>query len=131
MARFAAHAKRLLALQRCLCSASPPGIAKLCRVANYRLGTIVIHAENGAVATKLRQLSARLGHEFEKSGVEVTEIRVRVQAQDGGRDRGASPIGNSLSAKSKSALTSLQTSLPESSPLRAPLEKLIRRSRES
>jgi hypothetical protein len=129
MARLAAHARRLLMLQRCLESASPPALAKHCRVANYKLGTIVIHANNSAVATKIRQLAESLGREFVKSGVEVTEIRVRVQPQEGYFAKRPSPNNNTISENAKSALTSLSDRLPADSPLKASLQRMVRRSR--
>jgi hypothetical protein len=129
MARLAAHARRLLMLQRCLESASPPALAKHCRIANYKLGIIVIHANNSAVASKIRQLTASLGCEFVKTGIEVTEIRVRVQPQDGYFATRPSPNGNSISEGAKSALTSLSERLPSNSPLKSSLDRMIRRSR--
>jgi hypothetical protein len=130
MARLAAHARRLLMLQHCLESASPPVLAKHCRIANYKLGTIVIHADNSAVASKIRQLSTTLASEFVKTGIEVTEIKVRVQPQEGYFATRPSPQGNTISAGTMSALTTLANSLPNDSPLKSSLDRMVRRSRE-
>jgi hypothetical protein len=131
MARLAAHAKRLLILQRCLESAAPPALAKHCRIANYKLGTIIIHADNSAVASKIRQLFATLGHEFVKTGIEVTEIRVRVQPQEGYIAQRPSPNSNTISKGAMSALTTLADGLPNDSPLKSSLDRMVRRSRGS
>lgn len=55
-AQFAAHAQRLLRLQRLLETALPPTLLGHARVANLRQGKLIIHAANSAVAAKLRQI---------------------------------------------------------------------------
>ncbi len=129
MTRLAAHARRLLTLQRCLESAAPAALARHCRVANYKLGVVVIHADNGAVATKLRQVAASLGDEFRKRGPQVTEIRVRVQPRMGYGESMPSPIGNTISQRSKHRISALADDLPGDSPLKSALQRLVRRSR--
>ncbi|HUW37526.1 MAG TPA: DciA family protein [Rhodocyclaceae bacterium] len=128
MARLAAHAGRLLSLQRLVQAAVPAALARACRVANYKLGVIVINADNGAVATKLRQLAPRLGDELRSNGVELSEIRVKVQPRDAAP---APSTGISLSAisdRTKQGLTSLSAELPQGSPLKEALERLVGRA---
>jgi hypothetical protein len=129
MGRLSAHAKRLLALQRSLESAAPTALARNCRIANFKLGVVVIHADNGAVATKLRQIAASLGDEFRKSGSQVTEIRVKVQPRAGHSSTPASAVDNRISEPSKRKLATLAGRLPGDSPLRAALQRLVQRSR--
>jgi hypothetical protein len=52
------------------------------RVANFRLGKLLIHAENGAVAAKIRQFGPRLASDLSNKEVKVTQIEVRVQARN-------------------------------------------------
>jgi len=129
MARLAAHAGRLLSLQRLVDAAVPDNLARACRVANYKLGVLIIHADNGAVATKLRQLAPRLGDELRSSGVELSEIRVKVQPRDSAPPPSAGISISAISDQAKQGLTTLSAELPEGSPLRDALERLVRRAR--
>ena len=54
------HARLLLKLSRRFAAIAPVGMRSAARVANYKSGVVVIHADNGAVAAKLRQMSRRL-----------------------------------------------------------------------
>jgi hypothetical protein len=82
MARLAAHAQRLLQFQRLLEAALPEALRPHARVANFRLGKLLIHAANGAVAAKVRQLGPSLASELSNKGAKVTQIEVRVQARN-------------------------------------------------
>src|SRR5450759_612084 len=79
LARLSAHAGRLLKLQRIFERAAPAALAQHGRVANMKLGKVVIHAANSAIAAKIRQLTPRLTESFRQSGVDVNEIQVKVQ----------------------------------------------------
>ena len=61
--RVMAHARLLLKLSRRFEAVAPAGLRHSAHVANYKLGTVIIHADNGAVAAKIRQLSQRLSDE--------------------------------------------------------------------
>lgn len=78
-ARIAAHADRLLRLQRIYERVAPENLARLSRVANYKTGKVVISALNGAVAAKLNQIAPSLAVGFSRQGTEVTQVEVRVQ----------------------------------------------------
>ncbi|MBI4996540.1 MAG: DUF721 domain-containing protein [Rhodocyclales bacterium] len=127
LARLSAHARRLLRFQRIFESATP--LARQSRVANLRLGKIIIHAVNGAVATKLRQLEPRLVAVFRNEGAEVTGIDIRLQPgveiRPADRKRSGTAIGN----RQKQALTSLADGLPEGSSLREALKRLVDRAK--
>jgi len=129
MARLSSHARRLLKLQRSLELAVPGALARSCRIANFKLGIVVIHTDNGAVAAKLRQLATRLGDEFRKGGAEVTEIRVRVQPRPAGPAAAPSPGSNRLGVAAKQRLAYLADGLGDASPLKSALRRLIERSR--
>jgi hypothetical protein len=126
LARLSGHARRLLSMQRTFESATP--LARQSRVANYKLGRIVIYAANGAIAAKLRQLEPRLAALFRSEATEVTGIDVRVQPGSTNRPalskRAVTGIGN----PQKQALTSLAADLPEGSPLKLALARLVERS---
>ncbi len=129
MASLAAHATRLLSLQRLVDAAVPDRLARACRVANYKLGVLIIHADNGAVATKLRQLAPSLGDELRSRAVELNEIRVKVQPRETAPMPSAGISLSAISDQAKRGLTALATELPEGSPLKSALERLVGRAR--
>lgn len=71
----------IAALQRLYAVCAPPDMLRASRVVNNRDGMLVIAADNGAVAAKLRQQAPRLLKNMQKQGVEVTGIRVQVQVE--------------------------------------------------
>ncbi len=130
MARLAAHAQLLLQFQRSLEAALPAALAPDVRVANFRRGKLLIHAANGAVAAKVRQLGPRLASELSNKGVKITQIEVRVQAGIQAaikqlHERPALP-----GVKQKQGLTLLSQKLPVESPLKAALERLLQTVKE-
>ncbi len=130
MARLAAHAQRLLQFQRSLEAALPAALAPYVRVANFRLGKLFIHAANGAVAAKVRQLGPRLASELSNKGVKITQIEVRVQAGIPSSPRLARERPTLPGVKQKQGLTQLSQELPGGSPLRAALERLLQSVKE-
>jgi hypothetical protein len=58
---------------------APPALARSSRVAGFRSGTLVLWADNAAVAAKLKQLTPRLMTALNKQANEITSIRVQVQ----------------------------------------------------
>jgi len=130
LARLASHAQRLLQFQRSLEAALPAALAAHTRVANFRLGKLFIHATNGAVAAKVRQLGPRIASELSNKGVKVTQIEVRVQAgipypPTKKHERPALP-----GIWQKQGLTALARNLPAASPLKAALDRLLRSIKE-
>lgn len=129
LARLRAHAQRLVRLQHVYADIAPTYLAESSRVANHKQGKLVIHADNGAVAAKLRQVVPSLRDEFGKRGCEVTEIQVKAQPLAVKRQAERWRAAASVSAHTKDKLSMLVQSLPEESPLKAALENLVRRSR--
>jgi hypothetical protein len=78
---LARHARRLSDLQQLLLEATPPALAAATRVTDMKAGTLVVLADNPAVAAKLRQLAPRLLKHVQKQHAEVTGIRVDVQVK--------------------------------------------------
>lgn len=130
MARLASHAQRLLQFQRLLEAALPDALRPHARVANFRLGKLFIHAANGAVAAKIRQFGPRLASDLSNKEVKVTQIEVRVQARNPSppqprHERPALP-----GVEQKQALTKLARGLPQESPLKEALERLLKSIKE-
>jgi hypothetical protein len=126
LARLSAHAKRLLRFQRAFDLATP--LARQARIANFKSGRIVIHASNGAVAAKLRQIEPRLVSVFRLEAAEVTGIDVRVQPAFGGLSPAVPRPRAGIGLTQKRALTSLADSLPDGSSLKTALTRLLKRS---
>jgi hypothetical protein len=124
-ARFAAHAQRLLRLQRLLETALPPPLRASVRVANLRQGKLIIHAGNSAVAAKLRQFVPRFAELFSNNGAQINEIDIKVQAKASAAPP-QKPVKKDLpSEERKQALTQLLENLPSDSALKGPLAGLL------
>lgn len=119
---------RLLSLQRTWESVAPQRLAHFCQVASLRDRTLVLYANNGAVAAKVRQLVPSLLEKFQKKGLEITAILVRVQA---GSMTAVSdpPKTMRLEGCALDALRQLTERLG-ASPLREALEKMLERHTE-
>ncbi len=119
--------KLVTRLQRILAEASPEGVAAACRIASLEGTTLVIAAANGAVATRLKQLSPLLLAKFqEKREVEVTAIRVLVQPEGSPYASAARP-GKRVPVRGEAMpadmLDSLAATLADS-PLKATMERI-------
>jgi hypothetical protein len=122
-----AHGERILHASRVYESVAPAALLRISRVANVKSGTLVIHADHGAAATKLKQLSRFLADEFSKRGFECTAIDIRVQAAP----HAESTTPPRLKPLSKQALTIMQDAaekLGKESSLRRSIERLIERA---
>jgi hypothetical protein len=98
-------------------------MARSARVANLKLGKLIIHADNGGVAAKLRQITPTLVDVFHNEAVEVTGIEVKVQPRHDKRAESAGISHGPLGDHAKQGLTSLlkATGLP----LRQALQHLL------
>lgn len=120
------HARLLLKLSRRFTAIAPVGMRSAARVANYKSGIVVIHADNGAVAAKLRQMSRRLSSELSQGGLECSDIEVKVQPRQNLRQSSTSTL-KPLSGKAFGMLQLTSENLPPG-PLRAALEHLLARA---
>lgn len=125
-ARLSGQAEHLRRLQALLDAALPAHLAPGTRIANLKRGKVVIHADSGAVAVKLRQLAPRLTADFIQQGQEVTGIEVRVQARRNNAAGMRKKLPKTLGGRPKQALTSLAEGLAEESPIRKALAKLLK-----
>jgi len=123
-ARLMAHARILLKLSRQYEKFVPAGLGRLSRVANYKSGKIVIHADNGAVAAKLRQMSAGLCQRFCSEGMQCSGMEIKVQPRENPYQSTPSHL-KPLSAKSGASLRETAAAMPADSPLRAALQHLL------
>jgi len=71
--------QRISALQRLYTACSPPELSQASRVVGDHDGTLVIAADNGAIAAKLKQIMPRLLKNLQKQSAQVTGIRIQVQ----------------------------------------------------
>lgn len=127
LARLSAHASRLVRLQAILAANLPASLARGARVANLKAGTLLIHADNGAVAAKLRQMAPRLTHLVRFEAAEVNAIEIRVQGRGGNPAETPRKSPTGLGDQAKRGLTSLECRLPTGSRLRLALAKLVER----
>ena len=124
--RLMAHARLLHKLGRIYAQVIPEHLGQASRVANFKSGTVVIHADNGAVAVKLRQMAPSLTNEFSKRVAECSGVTVKVQALDIPHQSSEATV-KPLPDGACRSLSSLAESLP-ASPLREALETLLKRS---
>lgn len=124
-ARLAGHAARLLRLQRIFESAAPAPLARSARVANFKLGKLVIHAENGAVAAKIRQIIPTLFDVFRNEVAEVTGIQVSVQPRQTVGYSAPAATHQPLGEHAREELKALADRLPADSPLSRSLRRLV------
>ena len=71
----------LLALQRIWETVAPANLAGVSHIGKNDAGEITIYCDNGAVATKLRQLLPTLAEALRGKGVAVANLQVKVRAQ--------------------------------------------------
>jgi hypothetical protein len=119
------QALRLIEMQQVFIEIAPKPLAQAGRVGRFTHSSLLLFADNGAVATKLKQLTPSLLVKFQKRGYEVTAIRVEVQPPT---RQPIIPRKNiRLSGQAAVHLQELSEGLP-ASPLRTALEGLLARA---
>ena len=118
-----AHARLLIKLTHVYQKITPAHLGQASSLANYKSGIIVIHAVNGAVAAKLRQLAPSLADGFSKRGIECNGVQIKVQARETSTQSTTS-THKPLSSRTGKELAGLRDSLP-ASPLRSALDSLL------
>ncbi|MGH8692772.1 MAG: DciA family protein [Burkholderiales bacterium] len=116
--------RRLLALQSILTEVLPDSLATSTTVALSAADELVLFADNGAAAAKLKQLAPRILVFFRQRGHEVTGIRVQVQLRILHNPLPQKQI--SLSPTARQAISEFSATL-DTSPLKSALERLGRR----
>lgn len=107
------QAERLIELRHIYSDLVPQQLLRSSSIVNYKRQTVVIFAENNAIAAKLKLLSPRLVNDFSKRGVEVTGIRLEVQPRQ--EPQNAHPPKHArLSQTGSDRLEALARRLPDS-----------------
>jgi len=128
---LAVEAERLKKLQRIFGSSVPQNLAVASRVAAIDRGTVVVFADNNAIAAKLNQLTARITLHLSCELPEVTGTRIEVQVMgsvDSRKPAGKRPP-RSISAEEMASVKALHEKLTDS-PLRYAVGKLLLRSKK-
>jgi hypothetical protein len=127
LSQLTKKARQLMTLQQQLECVIPPSLKRGCRVMqlNQQTQTLTLSADNGAIASKLRQMTTELAAKLRENGCEVTLIQVLVQVNP-------PPFipphqAHILSASGKTHLTELSEKLPDS-PLKDALNRLVKRN---
>ena len=107
------QAERLIELRRIYSELVPQQVLRSSSIVNYKRQTVVIFADNNAIAAKLKLLSPRLVSDFSKRGVEVTGIRLEVQPRQVS-EQAIAPKQATLSAAGAESLEALAKRLPDS-----------------
>ena len=107
------QAERLIELRRIYSEIAPQQLSRSSSIVNYKGQTVVIFAENNAIAAKLKLLSPRLINDFSDRGVQVTGIRLEVQPRETPK-KGPVQKHARLSAAGAESLEALANSLPNS-----------------
>jgi len=128
LARLRDHAARLRRLQAVLEQHVPKSLAAACSVANLKADTLVLLADGGAVAARLKQIAPTLAEQFAAAGVPVRTVQVKVRIVEE-RDAPRAAPDRRLSDAGRRSLADFSETLPADSPLRESLERLIARSR--
>ncbi|MEK6662872.1 MAG: DUF721 domain-containing protein [Pseudomonadota bacterium] len=127
--RLALAAQRLNAISRIWETVAPIGLARSCRVGRLDDGVLTLLADNGAIASKIKQQLPSLLEKLQQRGREITGIRVDVQVKIPSPERASAPK-QGISQQSLASLEKLDNEL-EDSPLKEALTNLIKRHRES
>ena len=78
---LSAGTRRLRELQKLYFRSAPRELAGSSRVKSYRAGVLCVTADNGVIATKLKQLAPSLLAAIRKGDGDITAIRIDVQVR--------------------------------------------------
>lgn len=127
LGRLQQHAERLARVQRAVDLLLPDYLVGHVRVANLDQGqTLALHVENAAVASRLKMLTARISEGLWAQGVAVQEIKVRVRPPL--HEAEPPPVQRAIADDALDHLDALRETLPDASPLKAPLARLLARA---
>ena len=121
---LAGQAGDIAQLQAFWSQAVPPQLRPYTHAGSLKHRRITVFADNGAIAAKLKMLSASLLKNLQNKGLEVTSIRVEVQVQSARREAPKQP--RLVSAQAAGCLETLAEGLPDS-PLKTSLQRLANR----
>jgi hypothetical protein len=125
LSQLSNKASQLMALQQQLDNIIPPSLKGKCRVMQLDQQTLSLSADNGAIASKLRQMTTDLAAKLREMGREVTVIQVSVQVKS--TPYIPPPEARTLSISEKNLLTEFADKLADS-PLKEALNRLAKRN---
>lgn len=125
LAALAGQVERVSALQQHWEQVAPSPLAQMCKVSGLQDQVLVLYANNGAMAAKVRQLAPTMLDKLKKRGLEVTAIQVRVQVSFPAPEQKPAKTLQ-LGPAGRASLSQLAGQL-EASPLRQALERLLER----
>jgi hypothetical protein len=117
--------RKQIALQATLVEILPAALRRSATVVASGTGELILLADNGAIAAKLRQLAPRILNHFRLRGMEATGIRVQTQVSIRHKPLPQKQI--CLGVHARQALLELSSRL-EDSPLKTAIEKLGQRA---
>ena len=123
---LSARTRRLRELQTLYVRSAPRELASSSRVKSYRAGTLVISADNAAVAAKLKQLAPRVLVSIREIEGEVTSIRIEVQVSGGQSEGGRKALKSGLPLEAIKKFEELAESVANED-LKSALGRLVRR----
>jgi hypothetical protein len=121
-----ARVRRLQELQTLYFESAPRELARASRVRSFRAGTLVVGADNAAVAAKLKQLAPRLLAYLSKTESQITKIRIEVQVGGRGAEAPEAPAKKPLTHRTVERLAELAGRVRDDD-LRTALKRLARR----
>lgn len=110
--KILAHARLLMRLSALYEQIAPAYLSSASRLANYKSNTVVLHADNSAVAAKLRQIAPTLAEGFSRRGIECNGVQIKVQGTQN-QEQSRTSTQKPLSGEAFATLESLQEQLPE------------------
>jgi hypothetical protein len=125
LSQLAHKARQLKALQQAFELVIPASLKSACHVMHLDKTILTVSADNGAISSKLRQMTTELVSKLHIIGCEVTLIQVVVQVSAPAYMPSAEKRTISLSGKTR--LTKLAESLTDS-PLKDALNRLAKRN---
>ncbi len=123
--RLSQQVNRLATLQRHYQQLAPASLSRSSHVMQLDGQTLILGADNGVVAAKLRQISSELISSFLTRGCEVTGIQIRVQVRV--QPQIEPPRPRKVGQNGKKALEEFAVELKDS-PLKDALKRLAKRS---
>jgi hypothetical protein len=123
--RLTLRTRQIAVLQQQYQLIAPHSLLQASRVMQLHGQTLILSADNGAVAAKLRQISTELISLFRTMGCEVTGIQIRVQVRVKIRPVALPP--RTLSSSGRKELEKLTLNLQDS-PLKSALKRLVKRA---
>lgn len=124
-----ARTRRVATWQRRYERAVPPALARASQVAGVRSGTLILWADNAAVAAKLKQLAPRLAAAVGDEREPVTTVRVLVQPGAAVQAAARTREGRGLPPCAVEKFERLSATMPDS-PLKAAVTALVARHRQ-